>query len=419
MRKVLIAAIVLISSSALSQQQSETFSNYFQNLPSATLPLAGTEPMLVLQGGVSKQVPSNTLLSILSDPLFNTTSVDGSTWTSGFSKIGQQQSAAGTAVAGSANQQALVVQAYVPVTAAAADYEKVAIISYCATVDPSTGGVTRDCVGGDFRGYALPGNTTARVWGTNPQAQIQSGADGLAQAEELDVLNNGTDQSAVDTTTSKYGLTIVPLPGSNPSTAAIYIEGGSPLQTWHNGIFAHTQAVSGNFIALDSLFTVDNKGNLAAGNTTVNATGVALAIQGTNSGGEVKSLVSNFSAGVGSVADSVYASNVANGTLLVGVNNVGPVGVIQGGSALGEMQFITTGSTPFVFAPNNSIQITIAASGGLSVGTSSDPGAGNVYVAGSVSATSYKISGVSGVSCVAGTVSTATLAISNGIVTHC
>lgn len=79
--KILFAATLglLISVSAYAQS-TRTFQNYMSTLPSATTPLGGTEPTIVLQGGIVKQTPS-AQLGVGSSPVTNVTSNSFGTWT--------------------------------------------------------------------------------------------------------------------------------------------------------------------------------------------------------------------------------------------------------------------------------------------------------------------------------------------------
>lgn len=56
MKKIIFFVLVAVSSQAFAQS-TRTFQNYMATLPSATTPLAGTEPAIVLQNNLVKQVP--------------------------------------------------------------------------------------------------------------------------------------------------------------------------------------------------------------------------------------------------------------------------------------------------------------------------------------------------------------------------
>lgn len=161
---------------------------------------------------------------------------DPASWAQSFVRIGTPIPLVGGGTLGSANQFGLNIQVTIPSTGSPANYEKAAIIAYCYTSDASAGlSITRDCVGADTRGIINSSNSLGRAWGGVDLAQVTAGGDGYLTGREIDLTNNGTDQPLIDTTTSKYGLTIVPR-GSAPSTVAIRIlSGGS---TFHKGLFS-------------------------------------------------------------------------------------------------------------------------------------------------------------------------------------
>ena len=80
-------------------------------------------------------------------------------------------------------------------TASVADYEKDGILSIAISSDPSAGtanggsgtNINRDAVGIGARGYIQSGNTAGRVWGLNAYVYVPSGAEGIAQAIEVNV----------------------------------------------------------------------------------------------------------------------------------------------------------------------------------------------------------------------------------------
>jgi len=194
-------------------------------------------------------------------------------------RIANDLTAAGSGVAGSANQFALNVQVQIPsATSSGASYQKSAAIFGCQTADPSSA-TTRDCVGADARGFITNNNATGRAWGGVDLAQINSGGtgDGLLVGREIDVANNGTDQASINTTTSKYGLQIVPQVGN--ITAGIFLT-NSGSGAYHHGIYADpavfASTSTANFLTLNGKYTLDKNGLITQ--TTSTTAGVGLIV---------------------------------------------------------------------------------------------------------------------------------------------
>lgn len=184
--------------------------------------------------------------------------IDGASWGSGVGlRIGANLSASGTATAGSANEFGLVIHTRVPDTAASAHYEKAAALFIAESADASSyPGVELDVVGLDARGYIGATNTAGRAWGVYGEARIVSGGDGLLNAAEFFVYNDGSAQTAADQTNSKYAVHCVAV-GSYTSTAAIHMsQAGS--STFHHGIYIRPAAIAsgGYFIKAPDLFEV-------------------------------------------------------------------------------------------------------------------------------------------------------------------
>jgi len=154
--------------------------------------------------------------------------LDLSSWKPAMLRIGRTVNLQGSSGTGSANEFGTVIQMVSNPTSSAASYEKDGLFVRVSQADPSSGtSVTRDAVGVHGAGEISSTNTLGRVWGGNFTATTNSGGDGLATATELDIINNSTAQSSIDTTTSKYALTLVPM-GTQPSTAAIWYASTGP-----------------------------------------------------------------------------------------------------------------------------------------------------------------------------------------------
>lgn len=158
-------------------------------------------------------------------------------WGISFVRFGTTLSLPGNAVPGSANQFGFITQVHVPSIVSPAGYEKGAAFFECVMDDVSTAVIFRACVGSESRALIMPTNTLGEAYGGLDNARIVAGGvgDGLLVGREIDILNEGTDQPSINTTTSKYGLQIVNQ-GSVASTAAILL--GATPGLWHRGFVA-------------------------------------------------------------------------------------------------------------------------------------------------------------------------------------
>jgi hypothetical protein len=182
--------------------------------------------------------------------------------------LGGDGTAYGGSTSGDANQWAARIVANVPATSSGASYEKMGLFISAKTSDPSATGpsINRDAVGIDSRGVIMAGNSTGRAWGGNFWGQIQATGDGHLVGVEIDIDNNGSDQSAFNTTTTKIGQQIVGISGT--VAAGLYLTGAA--STFHNGVFI-TQDVltaTGFFLRMQdasytsNLFAVDLNGKI-------------------------------------------------------------------------------------------------------------------------------------------------------------
>lgn len=174
----------------------------------------------------------------------------------------------GNAVNGSANEFGHWLTATAAVTNSLASYEKIGVFSDVYSADPSQYGpdILRDAVGVDTRGTILAGNMLGRVWGINVETRIQIGADGFSTGMEILVGNSGSDQAALDTTTSKYGINLI-AGGVQDATSGIYLIGDGGK--FHQGLVAKANSIVNYFLRfLPNLFSVDVNGNLVAGGGT-------------------------------------------------------------------------------------------------------------------------------------------------------
>lgn len=172
------------------------------------------------------------------------------------------------------SQSVLNIQGRVPSpTNSNSNYEKAGLLIETMSSDPSTygsGGITRDIVGLDARGEITSNNRLGRAWGLYGEADALSGGDGLLDAMELTVNNQGSDQASVGTPTSKYGAHII-AGGTASATAAIWIDHISPT-LWHEGLFADPSTFGtspgDNFIDLNNAFVVKPTGYVGIGTSS-------------------------------------------------------------------------------------------------------------------------------------------------------
>lgn len=191
----------------------------------------------------------------------------------------ENPSAVGTGTPSSANEALQFNFGVVTPTSSPASYEKMGVISWLITQDPSSGIVFRDCVGADVRGWIASTNTSGRAWGLYAEAVIQSGGagDGYLVGGELVITNNGgTNEATPDISTSKHVLNII-ANGGNNATVGIYFvgQGGSKF---YNGIYAKPADIETNFLNLLNAFFVTKNGSLfTAANLMIGANALTLA----------------------------------------------------------------------------------------------------------------------------------------------
>jgi hypothetical protein len=142
------------------------------------------------------------------------------------------------------------------------------IVNKTSDVSNLAGGLTKDCVGLDTRGYIAAGNTQGRAWGAYSNATaIDATCEGQLIAHECNTFNNtGVNATGIGLATSKHGL-FIQAGGNAQSTAAVYIGSYGAPALWNFGIFSvSTSYASGaNFIdyrngALATLFGVQQDG---------------------------------------------------------------------------------------------------------------------------------------------------------------
>lgn len=229
------------------------------------------------------------------------TAIDSASWAQANGmRIGANLNVAGSGVGGSANEFGLLIHTNTTAaTAGTAAYEKCALLVIAQTSDPSTS-YDRDTVGIDMRGYIAADNALGRAWGGYSEGRILTGGDGLLYAHEFFVVNNGTDQSLVDTTTSKYGLHIV-AGGANDSTAGIKFSGSGA--EFHTGLYFSPDAIVTHVMHSSGVFSLRMTGEMGFGTDTPDRL--------------VHAEVAD--AGTATVAYAARLSHVTSGTAAVGL----------------------------------------------------------------------------------------------------
>lgn len=241
MRKLLAA---LVASLALAFPAAAQ--NFPQNLPANTV-----LGRLAIGPGPAQAIPlSNLQAALLNGSNCSNNSVgcfsiiqnlasppDPTGWNESFIQFG-------TTLSLTTNQFGVDTQILIPSTGAGTSYEKAATYTICQTQDPSTISISRLCVGSDTRGIIASGNTLGSTVAGLDVAQIVSGggADGTMVGRAIQVINGGTNQASLGTTTSKYGMEIVSV-GTQPATAGLYIF--SAGSTFHKGIVIQPSALVG------------------------------------------------------------------------------------------------------------------------------------------------------------------------------
>lgn len=271
--------------------------------------------------------------------------------------------APGTGTPGTANQWTWGVQASINQSNSLASYEKAALYVNSATSDASTNTILRDAVGLISNATSLV--SLGRVFGANVTVSNIAGKPSLLTGLEVDVAENNAVQPTGATTNSSAGISVVPVGAFNVTTGVI-IQSPSSIK-FQDGLVIDANAIAGNAIGISSgygsgqtdLFTVNSAGQVIFYNTPLAA--------------------------------------LNNGS-----------GQMAGNFTFGLIAYGKGGTCDYSIFNSSQNQVACVPSGTQ-----------NLQVSGTVSAASFTVAGIGGVSCAAGSVSMATLAITNGIVTHC
>jgi hypothetical protein len=183
-------------------------------------------------------------------------------------------------LSGLSNEFGVAVQTTVPATGATADYQKSALSGYILTNDISAAH-SFDATGGDFRAIGGASNTNSRLWALVAEINILSGGDGGGVIMEGDIVNAGTDVSAIAGGTAKMkgGINLIS-EGPQPATFGYMLSGTS---TFHHGLYAYSANIGttagDSFIELQSLWRVTSTGQTAIGSNAP-TTGTMLDVTG-------------------------------------------------------------------------------------------------------------------------------------------
>lgn len=207
------------------------------------------------------------------------------------------------------------------VSGSVTSYEKAGLIIEAKTNDPSTGGISRDMVGIDSRGIIASTNPSGRVWGINTQAIIESGGDGLAVAGEFGVVNAGSDQPLINTTTTKEVLRVISGGNITVGIDIIASSGG-----FHKGIYMEPTAILGthandSFIELQGTWRVKKDGTTGIGTSSpssffqvLDQSNYSFNIEG-NGGGASQTYVIAQTAGASASAVPFFIAKRSRGTI--------------------------------------------------------------------------------------------------------
>jgi hypothetical protein len=422
MKKTITALFIFLVSLPVCAQ--ETFSTYMSNLSAATLPLAGTEPMIVLQSGLARKTPvSNAVNTSVLAP------IDVRLFNSSLSCTGG-------------------VDASVAVgSAIAAGHSRIFLPAGCFYQPPTSSGTENVPAGVVI--YGDPTNLNANMNTNNVSivrtADRTNSGDALQLAQNAGLVNIAVQSNFCDQQTNPQGTQkLCPIlePGNHNSDGAF--AGGS---SWAFENFEFTcGSITSPFTQTDQPCGAIQQNGAGDGlfmATGPSSNGVNLRIWTPGSGDKgilVQNGINNISTqhfGFLCQEHSISFSRTGCFTGERTNNSTQPlIFLLDDGPATwtttmfntvaaywsgGNLFNIFQGTTP---SNGNFININGGNNSGTFTGDFLDFQIANSQVfavdyTGKVFAQSYAAGAFSGVSCAAGTVSTATMVITAGIVTHC
>lgn len=406
-----------------------------KGLPAALTPLSGSETTLVLQSGTAKQIP---VISIPATALNLTQTLSGSATLYNWNTLTTTSDTQGCDFCTDFN----VTHTFGGATHRGAHE---GIFSFTIQNAPNSGSGTTVNIpltavgqnntgdGGTGLGF---GQTQGSVFGGN--MVMRNGGTNMSFVNGMEVDNMSTSGSSARISFGVSSANFESVQGSSEDAAFVAYSG--PLQPansgggpwgpgvgWHTGIlFSDIDSslppldsgatVLGTYLGVlsnipvawgidlrgfsvanctfaSTKFCVDGSGRVQVDGATARSNAMDI---GPDSGINVVQINGGNSTGTGALLDFC-----AVGTCL---GSIGFPSAVLGGTFVQNLGIF--GFTGLNFYTNNVLNWTMNTSG-------------NFVGAGTVSAGSYSVNGVQGVSCSAGTVSTATLTIVSGIVTHC
>ena len=255
-------------------------------------------------------------------------------------------------------------------TSSVDSYLKATLFSRARQLDPSTYGgsnIFRDLAASVGQGYIAAANATGRVWGGYFEFKVESTGDGLANGIEIDCFNSGTTQTALNTTTSKYGLRVFASTGHTTSAVHIDFDSASGSNEFEHGVSINPDALAstGYAFLLDGRAAIMPTGVAAFGTETPRAS-YALTL---DSAGSTKQVIISDGANesvlvfldTGTLAASIGFNNTAGRLRIAYAENVntplfefsaagvlGVGGAVPSAGSLTNGLFIKNGAAPTV-----------------------------------------------------------------------
>ena len=254
------------------------------------------------------------------------------------------------------NDHLLQVQRTLTNSSATGSYQKNGIMSSIRTADPSTfGSLDLDAVAIMGKAEIGGSNSTGRAWGINALPRIISGGDGFLVGVEVNVENNGTAVTTVNSGLPKIGMKVTNKAGTG--TAALHISKGAGTG-WYKGVIIDSDALVSNaatraFELTDS-FAVEIDGTVLVGKSTSDASteGVEMGPTGT----------------ITATTDGQSSFTLRNDNTLAGAENIGNIlyqGRSDAGTARNYVQWKGTASDPTDGAEYSTITASVYVNGSI------------------------------------------------------
>lgn len=343
-----LALILALLSSPAWAQSTETFSKYFQNLPTATIPLGLGDHAMVLQGGVAKQVSSTSFV-------VNLPAVDVATATPPILCNGTDQTA---------NLVALLVTLQNAGTGGELDFHACAYLFNNATavVIPNDGGnppnqVTFRFSGSGYWGSGqsngtVNGGTVFDLRSGNALGQIQTYGNGTIEFDHITLTNGGSSTGTpffyTTLTTPNFHQVSVVGASNHVGTSAdqdFWVLGGTTAaNSGTNGHFAGYIPILDGFFANNIRRLVYCRVYCNAG---VIINGYVQSNSGSNfSGAKTISSITNPGSGYAPGDFIILSGGTAEKTAIIKVLSVGGGGSISTAAIQNDGNYTATPSNP-------------------------------------------------------------------------